>query len=170
MLAPSGPRLARPYRTLPSTLKARARTDVPSRRTARTERSNCATREGGRHARRGYAEETDGQRRQDETLGGSTAARGDFTHPAGFLVPEKAGPFEREEVIQYDQLGRDLSAGYDAVVGKGTPLPARMRAIVDLTESLLPPEAEPTEPGRPPERDRDAERLARAAEPEQEAS
>jgi hypothetical protein len=182
---------------------------------------------------------------------------GDFTHPAGFLMPEKAGPFEREKVIQYDQLGRDVSAGYNALVGKGTPLPVvvtlyvyparpgedldaqfdkvireiggshggarpefrndillgprqfvgryavfgyaepwggltqdvplrsylvlygwngwwvkwrattpapvdpeRMRAIVDLTESLLPPEVEPQNPREPAESDPDAERLA----------
>ncbi len=183
--------------------------------------------------------------------------KGDFTHPAGFLIPEKAGPFEREKVIQYDQLGRNVSAGYNALVGKGTPLPIfvtlyvypaspaedldeqfetvvreigrshrgaepeirknillgprrfvgryavfgyaepwggltqdvplrsylvlyrwngwwvkwrattpapvspeRMRAIVDLTESLLPPEIEPEEPEEPSASSPDAERLA----------
>jgi hypothetical protein len=182
---------------------------------------------------------------------------GDFTHPAGFLMPEKAGPFERELVIQYDQLGRDVSAGYNALVGKGTPLPVvvtlyvypaspaedldaqfdkvireiggshggarpefrnnillgprqfvgryavfgyaepwggltqdvplrsylvlygwngwwvkwrattpapvspeRMRAIVDLTESVVPPEVVPQNPREPAESDPDAERLA----------
>jgi hypothetical protein len=183
--------------------------------------------------------------------------KGDFGHPAGFLMPEKAGPFEREKVIQYDQLGRDVSAGYNALVGEGARLPIvvtlyvypasptqgldahfdqvvrdvgrshggaepqfrqdillgperfvgryavfgyaepwrgvtqsvplrsylvlcrwngwwvkwrattpapvspeRMRAIVDLTETLLPPEIEPTEPEQPSENGPDAERLA----------
>lgn len=49
--------------------------------------------------------------------------KGDFTHPAGFLMPEKAGPFERVEVLQYDEAGRNLSAGYNAVVGGEMPLP-----------------------------------------------
>ena len=187
---------------------------------------------------------------------------GDFAHPAGFVMPEKAGPFEREKVFQYDKAGRDLSAGYNTLVGKETPLPIvvtlyvypaspiqdldakfdtvireigrshggatpelrknvqlgpkhfaaryavfgyaepwggategvplrsylvlyrwsgwwvkwrattpgpvdpeRMRAIVDLTESVLPPEVEPDEPGEPPESDPEGERLAHAASP-----
>jgi hypothetical protein len=49
--------------------------------------------------------------------------RGDFIHPAGFHMPEKAGPFERVQVIQYDGAGRNLSAGYDALVGGETALP-----------------------------------------------
>jgi len=40
-----------------------------------------------------------------------------------------------------------------------------MRAIVDLTESVLPPEVEPDEPGEPPESDPEGERLAHAASP-----
>jgi hypothetical protein len=182
---------------------------------------------------------------------------GDFTHPAGFVMPEKAGPFEREKIFQYDEAGRDLSAGYNALVGEDTPLPIvvtlyvypasptrdldtqfetvireigrnhggaepefrnnvlvgtrrfvgryavfgyaepwggltenvplrsylvlyrwngwwvkwrattpapvspeRMRAIVDLTGTLLPPEIEPTEPRQPSESDPEPERLA----------
>jgi hypothetical protein len=177
-------------------------------------------------------------------------------------MPEKVGPFEREKVIQYDQLGRDVSAGYNALVGKEQPLPIvvtlyvypasptqdldaqfgtvireigrnhggaepefrnnillgsrqfvgryavfgyqepwggmtenvplrsylvlyrwngwwvkwrattpapvspeRMRAIVDLTETLLPPEIEPTEPEQPSGSDPDAERLALRLDP-----
>jgi hypothetical protein len=48
---------------------------------------------------------------------------GDFTHPAGFVMPLKAGPFERDRVVQYDESGRNLSAGYNALVGDETPLP-----------------------------------------------
>jgi len=54
--------------------------------------------------------------------------KGDFTHPAGFVMPEKAGPFERHEVVQYDQLGRDVSAGYNAFVREE----ARLPIVVDL--------------------------------------
>jgi hypothetical protein len=49
--------------------------------------------------------------------------QGDFTHMSGFLMPEKAGPFERVAVTQYDEAGQNLSAGYDALVGDATPLP-----------------------------------------------
>jgi hypothetical protein len=38
-------------------------------------------------------------------------------------MPEKIGPFERGEVLQYDEAGLNLSAGYDALVGSGSPLP-----------------------------------------------
>lgn len=56
---------------------------------------------------------------------------GDFTHPtAGFALPEKAGPFVREEVIQYDEAGRDILAGYNALIGKGTPLPVVVTVYV----------------------------------------
>ncbi len=172
-------------------------------------------------------------------------------------MPEKAGPFERELVTQYAQLGRDLSAEYNAVLGQDPPLPIvvtlyvypaqpgvtldtafgsalraireghggakpefrqsillgpkrflaryavfgyaepwggatedvhlrsylvlyrwngwwvkwrattpapvgaeRMRAIVELTESVLPPEVEPNDRKEPPESDPDGERLA----------
>jgi hypothetical protein len=37
---------------------------------------------------------------------------GDFTHPAGFPMPERAGPFQRVAVIRYDAAGTDVSAGY----------------------------------------------------------
>jgi hypothetical protein len=176
-------------------------------------------------------------------------------------MPEKAGPFERKKVIQYDQAGRNLSAGYNAIVGGENPLPIvvtlyvypappgddldahfnsvvrdvgenhgggrpefrnnillgprqfvgryavfgyaepwgglkqdiplrsylvlyrwngwwvkwrattpapvspeRMKAIVALTESLLPPESEPEESKEPPPSDPSAERLALRAE------
>lgn len=40
---------------------------------------------------------------------------GDFSHPtAGFPMPERVGPFQRVEVTQYDEEGRDVSAGYNA--------------------------------------------------------
>jgi hypothetical protein len=49
---------------------------------------------------------------------------GDFAHPAaGFPMPAKVGPFERDRLIQYDAEGRDLSAGYNAVLGEEAPLP-----------------------------------------------
>jgi hypothetical protein len=38
-------------------------------------------------------------------------------------MPERVGPFERVKVAQFDQEGRDISAGYNAVIGKETPLP-----------------------------------------------
>jgi hypothetical protein len=56
---------------------------------------------------------------------------GDFTHPtAGFALPEKVGPFVRAEVLQYDEAGRDISAGYNAVIGKETPLPVVVTVYV----------------------------------------
>jgi hypothetical protein len=56
---------------------------------------------------------------------------GDFTHPAaGFALPEKSGPFVRAEVTQYDEAGRDISAGYNALIGKGTPLPVVVTVYV----------------------------------------
>jgi hypothetical protein len=48
---------------------------------------------------------------------------GNYTHPAGFLMPAKAGPFERAAVTQYDDAGLNVSAGYNALVGGETPLP-----------------------------------------------
>ncbi len=49
---------------------------------------------------------------------------GAFVHAAsGFPMPVRVGPFERAEVVQYDEEGLDLSAGYNAVVGEKTPLP-----------------------------------------------
>ena len=49
---------------------------------------------------------------------------GNFTHPtAGFPMPERVGPFERVAVTQYDGEGRNLSAGYNAVVGNERPVP-----------------------------------------------
>lgn len=44
-------------------------------------------------------------------------ARGLFTHPSGFEMPVRLGPFERVELLQYDEAGANLSAGYNAVVG-----------------------------------------------------
>jgi hypothetical protein len=38
-------------------------------------------------------------------------------------MPEKIGPFERGEVLQYDEAGHNLSAGYTALVGTENPLP-----------------------------------------------
>ncbi len=48
---------------------------------------------------------------------------GAFVHPAaGMEMPEAVGPFRRTEVAQFDAEGRDVSAGYSAVVGE-PPLP-----------------------------------------------
>jgi hypothetical protein len=55
--------------------------------------------------------------------------QGDFTHPAGFLMPEKAGPFERVAILQYDEAA-DLSAAYNALVGGETPLPVSVTLYV----------------------------------------
>jgi hypothetical protein len=49
---------------------------------------------------------------------------GDFKHPtAGFLMPESSGPFRRAAVTQYDDVGRDVSAGYNAGFEGGESLP-----------------------------------------------
>jgi hypothetical protein len=44
-------------------------------------------------------------------------AHSPFTHPSGFEMPVRRGPFERVELLQYDEAGVNLSAGYNAVVG-----------------------------------------------------
>lgn len=44
-------------------------------------------------------------------------AHGRFAHPSGFELPPRLGPFERVELLQYDEAGVNLSAGYNAVVG-----------------------------------------------------
>lgn len=44
---------------------------------------------------------------------------GDYTHAAaGFAMPRRVGPFERADMVQYDQAGYDVSARYVAVVGE----------------------------------------------------
>jgi hypothetical protein len=93
-----------------------------------------------------------------------------FAHAdTGFPMPESAGPFARVAVTQFDAEGRHLAAGYNALVGDELPLPVvsavfvypappapistppgpidpeRMKAIVALTESLVPPEIAPAE-------------------------
>jgi hypothetical protein len=47
----------------------------------------------------------------------------DFTHPAGFPMPERVGPFQRVAVTQYDAAGTDISAGYNRVLdGEARPV------------------------------------------------
>ena len=58
-------------------------------------------------------------------------------------MPERVGPFQRVEVTQYDEAGLNLSAGYNRLPGEGDPWPIAatvcMQAIVELTETLVPP-------------------------------
>jgi hypothetical protein len=50
---------------------------------------------------------------------------GNFTHPAGFPMPERVGPFRRVAVTQYDAAGTDISAGYDRILdGETRPVSA----------------------------------------------
>lgn len=54
----------------------------------------------------------------------SLEAKGDFTVPAnGFRMPASVGPFSRVELHQYDAEGRNVSAGYNALVGDAPALP-----------------------------------------------
>jgi hypothetical protein len=48
---------------------------------------------------------------------------GDFTHPAGFPMPERVGSFQRVAVTQYDAAATDISAGYNRIAEGEAPWP-----------------------------------------------
>jgi hypothetical protein len=50
--------------------------------------------------------------------------KGPFAHAdTGFPMPERAGPFVRVAVTQFDAEGRHVSAGYNGLAGDPLPLP-----------------------------------------------